>query len=101
VANLETIEASEIAAIHRQHLPNAMNIHACRQPGVVDLYTLNMVYDKQWSPTIVDLAAVGKKFEVPLDHACQPIRLRDTQTEAVFIEWTVEAFQISPSVCEV
>ena len=63
-----------------------MDIHACRQSGVVDLYTLNIVYNKQGSPAIVDFAAVWQKVEVTLDHAGQAIRLGDGQTEAIFVE---------------
>ena len=47
MANLETFKAPEIADIDGQNLPDAMDIHACRQSSVVDLYTLNIVHDKQ------------------------------------------------------
>jgi hypothetical protein len=88
MANIETIEAPEIAAIHRQYLPDAVDIHACRQSGVVDLYTLDIVYNKQRSPAIVDFATIWQKVEVTLDHAGQATRLGEAQTEAIFVERT-------------
>jgi len=65
-----------------------MDIHACGQSGVVDLYTLNVVYGKQRPPAIVNFAAIWQKLEVPFDHAGQAVRLGDAQTEAIFVERT-------------
>ena len=44
---------------------------------------------------------VRQKLEIPLDDTGQAIRLGDAQTEAFLSSGRVEAFQNSPSVCEV
>jgi hypothetical protein len=43
MANMDTLKASEIADIDGQNLPDAMDIHACCQSGVMDLYALNVM----------------------------------------------------------
>jgi hypothetical protein len=43
VENAETVEASEVPDIDGQQLLDAMDIHARRQPGVMDLHALNVI----------------------------------------------------------
>ena len=85
---METLKASEIADIHSQNLPDAVDIHACRQSGVVDLYTLNIVYNKQRSPAIMNFAAIWQKVEVPLDHMGEAIGFRNAQAETILFTWS-------------
>ena len=85
--NANSVKAPEVPNIDGQQLPNAMDIHACRQPGVVDLHTLNVMRDQQRPPAVVHLPTVRQKLEIPLDHSGQAIRLSDAQTEAVLVEW--------------
>src|SRR5258708_40298543 len=82
--NTKAFETPKITRIDREHLPNAVNIHARRQPRGVHLHTSNVVYNQKRSPTVVDLTTVRQKLEVSLDNAGQEIRFRDAPTEAHF-----------------
>jgi hypothetical protein len=67
----------------------------------MNLYALHIMHYQKRAPTVVNLAAVRQKFEIPFDDARQTIGLGDGQAEAVLVERGVEAFQNSPSVCDV
>ncbi len=43
---MEPLESAEIADIDGQDLSDAMDIHTCRQSGVMDLDALNVVSNK-------------------------------------------------------
>src|SRR5580658_1418726 len=84
--NPESQEAPEISNIKGQQLGYAMDVHACSQPGVMDLHALDVVLDQKGAPALVDLPAVRQKLEILFDHTGQAIRLGNTQAEAVLVE---------------
>jgi hypothetical protein len=86
VENAESFETSKVTDIGRQQFRDAVDIHAGRQPGVMDLHALDAMLDKQGPPAVVDFPAVRQKFEITLDHAGEAIRLGNAQAEAVFVE---------------
>ena len=99
--NAEAVEAPEVTDIDGQQLRDAVDIHAGCQSGVMDLHTLDSMGDKQGPPAVMHVPAVRQKFEIPLDHTGEAVRLGNAQTEAVLSSGLVEAFQNSPNVCEV
>lgn len=46
-----------------------MNVHARRQPRVMDMHTFYVMGDQERPPASVEFAAVWEKFEGILDHA--------------------------------
>lgn len=84
--NAEFVDAAEIPHVDGQQLPNPMDIHARRQPGVMNLHTLNVVRDQKRPPAVVNLPTVRQKLEVSFDHTGQPIRFSDAQTEPILVE---------------
>ena len=75
--NAEALEAPEVPDIEGEQLLDAMDVHACRQPGIMDLHALNMVRDKQGPPAVMNFPAIRQKLEIAFDHAGQPVRLGD------------------------
>jgi hypothetical protein len=73
----ESLEATEIPHINRQQLPDTVDIHTRRQPGIMDLNSLNVVGDQKRAPSVVYLAAVGQKLEIPLNYSSQAVRFLD------------------------
>jgi hypothetical protein len=47
IENTQPLETFEVADIDGQQLSDAVNIHARRQPGVMDLHTLYAVRNQQ------------------------------------------------------
>jgi hypothetical protein len=47
IENTQPLETFEVADIYGQQLSDAVNIHAHRQPGVMDLHTLYAMRDQQ------------------------------------------------------
>lgn len=90
--NAESGEAPEIPDIDRQYLPDAMDIHGRCRPGVMDLHAQNVMRDQQGPPAIVDFPAVRQKLE---------ISFATLKPNPFLSSGRVEAFQNSPSVCEV
>jgi hypothetical protein len=43
---VEIGEPAEVPRVHGQNLLNTMDVHACGQPGIMDLHTLNVVSDQ-------------------------------------------------------
>jgi hypothetical protein len=83
--NAEALETTEVPDIDGQQLSNAMNIHARCQASVMDLHTLNVMGDKQGSPSVMYFPAIRQQFEIPLDHTRKPIRFDDAQAESIFV----------------
>ena len=86
--NLEPFKATEIFDIQRQKSSDTVDIHACRQPGVMNLHTLNIMPDQERTPAVMNFAAVRQELEITLDYSGQAIRLAHAQSEAVLIEGT-------------
>src|SRR6267154_4317654 len=84
----EQREASKVPTIDGQQLRDAVNIHACCQSGVMNLYALNFVHNEKMPPAVMHVAAVRQQLKIPLDHAGHAIRFFNAQSEAVFVEWT-------------
>ena len=51
----------------------------------MDLHTLNVMGDKQGSPSVMYFPAIRQQFEIPLDHTRKPIRFDDAQAESIFV----------------
>ena len=51
--NNQALEAFEVADVDCQELLNAVDVHACCEPGVMDLYAFDFVLDQKASPTIM------------------------------------------------
>ncbi len=82
----KAIKASEVSDVECQQLSDTMNIHASREPGVMDLHPLDVMRDQKRPPTVVNFPAVREEFEVPFDHAGQTICFGNTQTKTVLVE---------------
>src|SRR5580658_9253074 len=84
--NAEPREPSKVPHIDCQQLPDAVNVHAGGQAGVVDLHAFDLMCDDKLPPAVMDIAAVRQKFEVPFDYPGDTIRLGDGQSEPVSIK---------------
>jgi hypothetical protein len=78
--NAEIGEAPEVPHIDGRQSADAMDIHACRQPGIVDLHALDVMHDQKRPRRSVSATLKPNPF---------------------LSSGRVEAFQNSPSVCEV
>lgn len=87
-AGLAAVEAPEIPRIYRQKWLDAMHVHVRCEPGVMDLYTLDVVREQKGSPAGVDFLAVRQKVEVPLDHMGEAIGFRNAQAETILFTWS-------------
>ena len=84
----KSLKPPEIPDVDRQQLAHAMDIHAGRQPRVMDLYALDVVSDEQRAPAFMRFTTVGQKLEVPLDDAGEVVRFSDAQAKAVPLKRT-------------
>ncbi len=57
--NPEAAETGEVPYIDRKDLWNIVEIHARREPCIVDLHAFNFVFHEEPSPTVMHCLAVG------------------------------------------
>ena len=84
----EQREALKVPDVDSQHLRDAVNIHARRDPGIVNLHAPDFLGQEQLPPTVMDIAAFGQQLKIPFDYAGDAVRLANAQSESVPVERT-------------
>jgi hypothetical protein len=79
-------EALKVTDVDRQQLCDAMNVHARRDPGIMDLHASDFLVQEQVPPVIMDGAAVRQKLKIAFDYTGEAIRLVNAQAEAIPVE---------------
>jgi hypothetical protein len=82
----EQRKALKVPDVDRQQLRYAVDVHARRDPGIVNLNSPDFLGEKELPPTVMDVPALRQQLKIPFDYAGDTIRLADAQSKSVPFE---------------